>query len=482
MFSHGVTVRRGGRYAHTMDLWTLDATSTADLIRRREITAVEVVQAHLGRVEQLNPVLNAVVRRTDEDALRHATDVDAGRVTGALAGATVTTKINTDHIPYPSDNGIRALAGNVPTSTHPCVTGLLDSGLVMVGRTNSPAFAMRFHTSNDLHGETLNPHARDVSCGGSSGGAGVAVATGMCQIAQGNDVAGSIRWPATLNGVLGLRPTMGRIPTGGINPTVGRGWGAANMATNGPLARTMRDLRAAYRAMSDGPWRDPFRIPAPHDFGNVKKPTKVALVTSDGDDIDPQVVEEVRHTGRLLADAGYDVEEVAPPMLDVYFSLWERLGALDLVFGLAPMLGGIGDAGLTAAVEDWMTTLPPATPEIFMSALLERDLVMRAWTAFLNDHPLMVTPMMTRPSLPRAYDVSGPGAMADLMRVGRWGVNLSAIALPALAYPTGTLDGVPLGVQIVAPMWREDVLLAAGDALEAARGVVEPVGCRWAER
>ena len=462
-----------------MEPWQLDATTTTRLIAAGDLSAVEAAESHLRRIDALNPRLNAIVRRADDEALRRAADVDSGRVSGSLAGAVMTSKINTDHVPYPTDNGIKALSNHIPAVTHSCIAGLVNEGMVMVGRTNSPAFAMRFHTANDLHGETLNPFDRGVSCGCSSGCAGVAVATGMCQIAQGNDVAGSIRWPATLNGVIGLRPTLGRIASGGTNPNVARGWSASNMSTNGVLARTIGDIRTAYRAMSTMDWNDPNWVPAPHEFAHGRARRKVALITGDGHDIDGRVVDAVRDVGRVLNATGYEVEETALPMTDVFFTLWQRLGSLDIALGLAPMLRDIDDTGLTASIGDWVRGLPEPTPQGFMAALADRDLVMRSWTRFLVDHPIVVTPLMAQPSVARAYDVSHPGAMAELIHIGRWGMNLSAIEMPALAYPTGRVDGVPIGVQIFSRAWREDLLLEAGDALEAHFGGVTPVDILW---
>ena len=251
------------------------------------------------------------------------------------------------------------------------------------------------------------------------------------------------------------------------------------MSTNGPLARTMRDLRAGYAAMCVGDWADPLWVPAPHSFGAHDDPLKVAIVTEDGIDIDPDVVDAVREVGRALESAGYIVEEVVLPMVDVFFSLWERLGTLDMTLGLAPMLGDIDDQGLKTTVSDWLTTLPPATPETFMKALVDRDLVMRAWSAFFESHPIVVSPLMSLPSIPRAFDVSHPGAMSELMRIGRWGVNLSAVSMPALAFPTGHVDDVPIGVQLFSHAWREDLLLDAGDALERYFGVVQVADPLW---
>lgn len=460
-----------------MSHWRRSATETARAIAAGTLTAVEVAESHRERIEAVNPALNAIVRRTDDELLATARAVDSGSVGGPLAGAVMTTKINTDHSPYPNDNGIKALAANPSPVVHPVVRGLLGAGMMMAGRTNSPAFAMRFHTDNELHGETLNPHRIDISCGGSSGGAGVAVATGMCQIAQGNDVAGSVRWPAYMNGVLGLRPTVGRMPTGGTNPNP-RGYTATMMSTHGPLARTMADLRAGYEAMGTQNWADPFWVPARHDFGPTG-PVRVALVTDDGLTIDPVVVERIRRVGAILADAGHDVVEATPPMLEVFFGLWKRLGAFDMLLGLVPMLPQIDDAGLTRAMTTWTDTFPEPTGAMFLKALHDRDLLIRAWNAFYAEHPIVVTPMMTVPTLGRACDIDLPGGIEAIDDAGRWGINLSAIGMPALAYPVGSHDGAPTGVQITAHAWREDLLLAAGDALEASLGPVAPVDPAW---
>jgi len=459
------------------ETWKMSATDVVAAVRSGRVTARDVAEEHITRINLVNEKLNAIVLRTDDDARNGADEVDARRRSGTLAGAVVTTKINTDHAPYPSDNGIKALRDNIATVVHPVIRGLLDAGGVMVGRTNSPAFAMRFHTQNELHGETLNPWREDISCGGSSGGAGVAVATGMCHVAQGNDVAGSVRWPAYQNGVIGLRPTVGRMPTGGTNPNP-RGWSASMMSTNGPLARTMADIRAAYDAMSAPNWADPFWVPAMREFAEPV-PRRVALVIDDGLPIDPVVTANLRRVGALLEDAGYEVVETAPPMLEEFFTLWKRVGVLDMMLGLVRMLPQIDDSGLTAATMNWTSTFPEASGDTFLKGLQDRDMVMRAWNVFYANYPLLVIPMMTVPTIARGYDVSHPDAPAKLEMHGRWGVNLSAISMPALAFPVGSHEGAPMGVQIASHTWREDLLLAAGDALEERLGRVQPIDPQW---
>jgi amidase len=461
-----------------VEIWQLDATETARRVRARELSATEVANSHLDRIERVNPHVNAIVLCTQGEARRSARYTDSHPV-GSLAGAAITTKINTDHVPYPTDNGVKSLAGAIATETHPCILGLLEAGGTMMGRTNSPALAMRFHTANDLHGETLNPHNRDASSGGSSGGAGVAVATGMCQIAQGNDVGGSVRWPAAQNGVIGLRPTIGRLPTGGTNPATARSWGAGAMATNGVLARTMRDLRAGYDAMCRPNWNDPLWAPVPLDFPDVEIPRKVALITSDGFDISAEVVDAIRRAGRALEEAGYEVEETTLPMLGQFFEIWEALGAIDILLGLVPLLKEIDDSGLTAALDDWRSSFPPPTGETFMRATLDRDRIMRAWSKFFVNHSAVISPLYAQNSFGRGFDVSEAGAMTKLVHAARWGFNLSAVAMPAMSFPMGKIDGTPLGIQLFSHAWREDQLFAVGSVLEEAFGPVGVVDVAW---
>lgn len=456
----------------------MEGVEVARLVREKKLSAAEVAESQLARIDDVNAKLNAIVRHADGDARSIAAGIDDGSIVGPNVGMTMTSKVNTDHLGYPNDNGARALAQNPSPVTTPCVAGMLESGMVMVGRTNTPAMSMRFHTDNALHGETLNPHGQHISSGGSSGGAGSAVAAGLCHVAQGNDVGGSVRWPAYCNGVIGLRPTIGRMVTGGTNANA-RSWGAANMATQGPLTRTMADMRATWAAMNKPNWADPTWVPAAHEFPPTNGPIRVALVTSDSIGIDASVVETVRTAGRHLADAGYEVEEVNPPMLDELFSLWTTIGSIDMLLGLVPMLPMIDDEGLTEVFTDWQPHFPPPTGETFIKAYMLRDMMMRQWNAFLESHPLVVMPVLTVPYMRRGEDREGSGSMARVAQNARYTLNLPAIAIPSLAFPVGTDDGAPTGVQIAAHMWREDLVLDAGDALEERLGKVVPVDPTW---
>lgn len=251
------------------------------------------------------------------------------------------------------------------------------------------------------------------------------------------------------------------------------------MSTNGPIARTMGDIEAGYVAMRDANWlSEPNWVPARDDFATPSR-LRVAVVLDDGRPIDPIVRNTVRRAADILADAGHEVVETSPPMQDEFFTLWKRLGVLDMILGLVAMLPAIDDAGLTTAWNNWKDSFPPATGDTFLKALQERDMVMRAWTTFLTEHDVLVTPLMTTLTIPRRGDIAHANAMNEFDEIGRWGINLSAIALPALAFPVGSHDGTPLGVQVTARAWREDLLLATGRDLERSLGVVAPVDVQW---
>lgn len=451
--------------------WQMSGTEVAELVRNKKISAREVVESHSARIDAINTALNAIVLRTDVDALTHAALIDDGKVSGPLAGAVGTSKINTDHVPYPMDNGVRAFKDNISPNTHACIIGLQDAGMSFIGRTNAPAISMRFHTGNDLHGETINPYGEHLTPGGSSGGAAVAVATGMCAIAQGNDVGGSIRFPAYCNGIYGLRPTVGRMPTGGTNPNP-RTFMGAIMSTNGPLARTMDDIRTSYHAMLHPDWNDPLWIPVPTEFPNTPSKKCVALIVGDDFGIDTEVVHTIREAGDTLRAAGYEVEEINPPMLNSIFSLWARLAILDVDHSIEPALPIINDEGLTKAFASWMPAFPERSAVTMMNALNEREMVLRTWNAFFNDYSLIVMPSWSKPFMRANEDIESDDAMQHVAVDGRYMLAVCALGLPGLAVPMGIRNGVPAGVQIVSHAWREDLLLQAGDAFEAVRGKV----------
>ncbi len=200
------------------ELWQMTAAEIAALVRARKASAAEVCRAALGRLDAVNPAINAVVQRTDDEAIRTAAAIDAayarGEDPGPLAGVPVTIKVNVDQAGYATTNGLRLQEGLVAREDNPLVANLKRAGAVIVGRTNTPAFSLRWFTRNSLHGHTRNPVNPALTPGGSSGGAASAVAAGICAIGHGNDIGGSIRYrPTPAASTASARPSAGCRPT-----------------------------------------------------------------------------------------------------------------------------------------------------------------------------------------------------------------------------------------------------------------------------
>ena len=462
------------------ELWQLDAFELARLIRHGRVSSREVTESALARTRAVNPAVNAVVLLLEEHALATADAADAaqarGEPLGALHGVPVTTKINVDQAGVPTDNGAPPLKDLVSAVDGPVVANLKRAGAVIIGRTNSPAFAMRGHTDNALHGATLNPWDRSVTPGGSSGGAGVAAAVGIGTIAQGNDIGGSIRWPAYCCGVLGLRPSPGRVSH--FNPTApaARPLSSQIMAVNGPLARSVRDLRLGLDVMSARDVRDNRWTPVPIHLPPPPRPMRVALVTHcEGPVVAPAGWHAVRQAGRHLQSAGYRVEEVSPPDLHAVSELWHPIGVTEQFHMLGPRLQGGGDPGIGAFLDAWWQLRPPSDLRGYLTALAERDALMHRWQMFFEDYPLVVMPSAPQPSLPAGIDVQGLEGAQRMLDALYFQFTLPVLGLPGIAVPVGSEGGLPMGVQLVAARWREDLLLDAAEVIESFEGIRRPI-------
>ena len=200
----------------TEELWRWSAVDLAQAIAKGAVSSEDATRSVLDRVEAVNPKVNAVVDIMADEALQAARKADTARRSGAdfglLHGVPVTTKVNVDQRGHATTNGVVEFRNVIASEDSPVVANFRKAGAVLVGRTNTPAFSHRWFSDNDLHGATYNPWSKGLTPGGSSGGAASAVAAGMGAIAHGNDFGGSIRYPAYACGVLGLRPTPGRIP------------------------------------------------------------------------------------------------------------------------------------------------------------------------------------------------------------------------------------------------------------------------------
>jgi amidase len=469
----------GNTMPHIPELWRLGASQVAKLVQTREVSVIEVAQAALARLDAVNPALNAVVEHRPEEIMAQARSVDEaiaqGRNVGPLAGVCVTTKVNIDQAGYATTNGLRSQKDLIARSSSPVADNLMRAGAVLVGRTNTPAFSYRWFTSNLLHGATRNPHDSRLTPGGSSGGAAAATAAGICQLAHGTDIAGSIRYPAYACGVHGLRPSLGRIPAYNATATVDRPIGGQMMAVSGPIARSIADLRLALAAMSRSDARDPWWVPAPLEGPQV--PRRAALcLRPDGLDTQAAVCAALLDAAGRLRDAGWSVDEVdeLPPLKDalaIQITLW--LG--DGYEALVDAAQREGDPGAITALAGQAEFARSLGPQDLSSALQRRLGIARAWQLFLERYPVVVLPVCAELPFPNDLDLQGRESYERVWRAQLPMIALPVTGLPSLSVNTGRVGRTPVGVQIVAGRFREDLCLAAGADIEARGTAVTPI-------
>ncbi|HEU0150648.1 MAG TPA: amidase family protein [Bradyrhizobium sp.] len=460
------------------DLWRLSAADLAARIASKQVSAREAATSALDRLDAVNPQINAVVDHRPDDVLRQADAVDAaiarGERLGPLAGVPVTIKVNVDQVGFATTNGLKLQRDLIATSNNPVVENLVKAGAVLLGRTNTPAVSYRWFTSNQIHGDTKNPRDPQITPGGSSGGAGAATAAGIGHIGHGTDIAGSVRYPAYACGIHGLRPTVGRIPA--FNASLPeRPIGPQISAVSGPLARTIGDIRLALHAMAARDVRDPWWMPVPLEGPPVEK--RVALcINPDGLNPVPEVVAAVRDAGKRLERAGWTVEEVAdtPPLQEAAV-LQTRLWLGDGYEAQLAMAEKEGDPGALACLRGNRDKVFPFDATDYAKALTRRATLTREWLLFLEKYPVLLMPVSGE--LPFADQLDRKDE-ASFTRV--WHAQLTQIAIPFFGLPgltvsTGLVGRSPVGVQLVAGRFREDLCLAAGEAIEAGGTPPSPI-------
>lgn len=464
-------------------LWRWSAHQLAAATRSGAVSAREAVTASLERVYAVNSTLNAVVDVMPDEALAAADTADAARrrgdPLGPLHGVPVTVKVNVDTRGRATTNGVVAFKDAVATDDSPVVANLRKAGAVIIGRTNTPAFSVRWFTENDLYGRTLNPWSAAHTPGGSSGGASSAVAAGMGAIAHGNDLAGSVRFPAYCTGVCGLRPTFGRVPAFLPSARDERPLSLATMSVQGPLARHVADLRLALEAMSAADARDPWWVPAPLAGPALPGPLRVAMtVNCQGVPADPAVVAAVRQAGAWLADAGYVVEEVEPPSLAEAQELWSLVANDEARLFMWDAVAKFGDEGVRKSFGWMLGSSPVLSHADHLKAFARRSTLLRRWQLFLQQHPLVLCPVSGEPPFPWGWDVESEATMARVLRAQESQFAVPVLGLPALSVPTGTAGALPMGVQLIGPRFREDLLLDAAEVIEQRCPPMTPIDPR----
>lgn len=456
------------------ELWQLSAAEIVAKTHKRELSATEITDAALARMDAVNPELNAVVEDLREEAQVRAKALDAltQDQRGPLHGVPVTIKVNIDQLGHATTNGIAALKDNIAPANAPVVENLLKAGAIVIGRTNTPEFSFRADTDNPLYGRTHNPWGRHISAGGSSGGGGAAVMAGIGALAHGNDIGGSLRFPAAANGAVTVKPGLGRIPAWNPSQNAERGLLAQMMSVQGLMCRSAEDLALAMPAMIAPDPRDPFHAPVPWTGPKMAAPLKVAFTRNTyGYELHPAVETALLAARDALVDAGYTVEEVEPPnMFEIgrtgYRALMGEIAVL-----MKPDLDAMGSDTIRAMFDTYFTEFPPITGDDLLRTLAHRSHFARQWALFQQKYPLILTPFLPHPFFAPDRDTEGVEGAHDVLGCAVYSYGMNFLGLPAACLPTHLADlskgPQPINVQIVAPRWREDLAVQAAQDIEA---------------
>ena len=453
------------------------ATELARAIRDREVSSAEVVAAHLARIEEANPTLNAVVHLTADAARARAREADAalasGEVWGPLHGVPVTIKDAFETAGVVSAGGTKGRAGFVPREDAAGVARYKAAGAIVLGKTNVPEVSLAFESDNLVYGRTKNPYDLTRTPGGSSGGEAAAIAAGMSPLGLGSDAGGSIRLPAHFCGIAGIKPTSGRTPRTGHFPPMG---GLLDSIWQiGPLARRVEDLALALPLLCGADWRDPTVAPFPlGDPSEVEvKSLRVAFHTDNGIVAPtPDIAAAARDAARALADAGAEVVEARPPVPGNAYEMLLGLYGADSGAGLRMllMLSGTDEThALMTRLLEVLGTSKMTTAEL-TGLVFRLDQWRGEMLSFMRDYDLILCPPCARTAMPH-----GTTFDEDNQLVFSYTMIYNMTGWPGAVVRAGTSpEGLPVGVQLVARPWREDVALAAASEVERATGGWRP--------
>jgi amidase len=462
------------------ELWESSATELAAMIRGREVSSREVIQAHLDRIEAVNPHLNAVVRVLPDQALAAADAADrasaGGSPLGPLHGVPFTVKENIDLAGTPTTQGLPALADAVAAVDAPQVERLRAAGAIPIGRTNLPDFGLRVHTDSALHGLTRNPWHPARTAGGSSGGEAAALATGMSPLGLGNDLGGSLRNPAHCCGVASIKPSTGSVPAGTVIPAFENLPIALQlMAVEGVMARRVADVRAGFTAIAGQHPRDSLSVPVVFtDLDPIRLPRVAVLPEPPGGGTHPGVAAAVRRAADALADDGFEVAEAMPPDYELALELWSAILDPDLRIMkevLDPIMGADGRTFLGNALD----VRPPVDLAGWARAHTARYGLARRWSLWFQQYPVLLCPVWSQPAFPVGLDVAGPDGARETLELMRPVLPANLLGTPAAVVPAGMADGLPVGVQVMGGKYTELRCLSVAEAIERRLGTLTPI-------
>ena len=464
------------------DLWKKGAVELAADIADGTVSSREVVQAHLDRIAQVNPHVNAVVRVMADDALRMADEADravkSGVELGALHGVPFTIKENIDVAGLPTTHGVPLFADAIAPADAPTVERMKAAGGIPLARTNLPDMGLRIHTDSSLHGRTKNPWMSDRTSGGSSGGEGAALATGMSPIGLGNDIGGSLRNPAHACGISTLKPSFGVIPHTNTYPAPDRSLASQTMLNQGVMARNISDVRHGFSIVAGPDPRDPLSLPVTLTGLAPGEKVTIAVVTNPpGGSTHPGISDAVRRAADVLADEGHNVVEATPPDMELTYLVWAQMLFSELHDIRDQVELVMGQGGLTLIANALEMFPKMSTLDVYLMHT-QRDMLARKWSLWFQEHQAVVLPTWSQPAFVANYDidtVEGSMGTLELMRPILPG-NL--LGLPCAVTPGGMADNLPVGVQVMGGRYTDLRCLSLAEQIEGALGLDTPIDPR----
>ena len=459
------------------DLIWRTATELAALIRKGEVSAVEVLQAHLAQIDALNPQLNAIVTYLPEQALELATAADEkqarGDELGILHGLPIAHKDLFETAGIRSTMGSPVFRDYVPETDDLIIARLKAAGCITLGKTNVPEFGAGSHTFNPVFGATRNPYDLNKTCGGSSGGAAVALAAGMLPIADGSDMGGSLRNPASFCNVVGLRPTPGRVP----RYPKADAW--STLSVDGPMGRTVQDVALMLQAIAGYDPRSPIALDEPASVfaDNLESDFTGARVAWSADlgglPVDPAVTASIEAQLPAFADVGVEVVPDCPDFSDAY-EVFQTLRAWNFELTFSELFAEFGEAQFKDSIR-WNAAQGTKLRAADISrAQVKRSLLYQRVREFLDEYECLLLPTAQVPPFP--IDMEYPREINGLAMKTYidWMMSCAFITvtgLPAISVPCGfTADGLPVGLQMVGRPRGEFALLQLAYAFQEATG------------
>ncbi|MFZ5634430.1 MAG: amidase [Bacillota bacterium] len=453
------------------------AAELAKAIRAKKLSSQEVVNAYLKRIENINPILNAVVQLTADTARAEAREADArlarGDVTGPLHGVPITVKDSFETAGVVSTGGTEGRKRFVPDRDATAVARMRSAGAILLGKTNVPELSLAYESDNLVYGATNNPYDIIRTPGGSSGGEAAVIAAGGSPLGLGSDSAGSIRLPAHFCGIAGIKPTTGLVPaTGHFPPYV---WMMEQLSAAGPMARFVEDLMLALPILAGADWRDPGTVPvSPGDPGAVELSSLRAAFYTDNGIISPtpETVKLVKEAAKALSGAGLAVEEDRPEIIGQSHELMRGLLAADGGAGLNILIQMAGTSVTHPLTRRLLESMRPCAVSAaeFGGMMVRWRFFRSAMLSFLEKYDVIICPACARPAMPHGATTDDENTLAF-----SYAVTYNLTGWPGVVVRGGTSpEGLPIGVQVVARPWREDVALAVAGYIETVLGGWQP--------